>query len=106
MAFATRVESLIVVWSMSTSKVTDMLVESATFSSFWAGDVDTMWGAWAETDTAQNTRSESHIGGTNVLRFSMKTSWTFGSKRRVSTHVREPPSKIGSTLLRYAPFLY
>ncbi len=44
-----------VVWSMSISKVTDMLVESGTFSSFCAGEVETTWGVWAVAGIAQNT---------------------------------------------------
>jgi hypothetical protein len=38
--------------SMSTSNVTDMLVETGTFSSFRAGEVETMLGAWAKAGTA------------------------------------------------------
>jgi hypothetical protein len=56
LAFTTKVESLIAVSSISTSKVTDMFEETGTFSSFCAGEVETIWGVWAEAGTAQKAK--------------------------------------------------
>jgi len=48
---------------MSTSNVTDMLVETDTFSSFCAGEVESMWGVWAEAGTA--AQNHTLWGATN-----------------------------------------
>jgi hypothetical protein len=50
LAFTTKVESLIVLSSISASKVNDMLLETGTFSWFCVGDVEPVASTFGSTE--------------------------------------------------------
>jgi hypothetical protein len=59
---------------MSTSKVTDMFVETGTFNSFCEGEVETTWGVWENPAGDHKNEAAIQIGIITINRLSINTS--------------------------------